>query len=70
MPRLDMRRQGEFTIGTVTVPSSTTTDIGASAGVSITSESGAGGHFGVDWVNVEGGSPFIISVGGHYVIGG
>ena len=69
MPRLDMRRQGEVTLGAITVPSSTTTDIGASAGVTITSEGGAGVHLAVDWVNVEGGSPFIVGVGVHFALG-
>lgn len=65
MPRLNLMRMGEIGI----IPSSTEADIGASAGVSFTGESGVGGHVAADWINVEGGSPFGISVGVHYVVG-
>ena len=63
MPRLNIERQSSA--GT----SSTDTDIGASGGISFTSLNGVGAHLGVDWVNVEGGSPFGFSLGGHYMIG-
>ena len=64
MPRLNISRTGELG----TIPSNAQTDIGASGGVSFTSESGAGVHVSGDWINVEGGSPFGFSIGGHYVI--
>jgi hypothetical protein len=63
MPRLDIERSS---LGGV---SNTESDIGVSGGVALTSESGAGFHVAGDWVNVEGGSPFGISVGAHYVLG-
>ena len=63
MPRV------EFSRVSGTGDSETETDIGASAGVSFTSESGVGGNLAADWINVEGGSPFGISVGVHYVVG-
>ena len=63
MPRLNMVRASALGA------SATQTDIGASAGVSFTSESGVGGNLAADWINVEGGSPFGISVGVHYVVG-
>ena len=73
MPRLDIQRFSEFTavtaVGPITFPSSTRTDIGTSAGVTITGESGIGAHLAVDWVNRAGGSPFGFSLGGHYMVG-
>ena len=69
MPRLDIQRSGEFTVGPITVPSLTNTDIGTSAGVTITGETGVGAHLAIDWVNREGGSPFGFSLGGHYMVG-
>ena len=70
MPRLNINRIGEFTAGTLTVPSNTETDIGASAGVGFTSESGASAHLAIDWLSREGGSPFGFSLGVHYIVGG
>ena len=64
MPRLDISRAS---IGGV---STTSTDLGAAAGLSVTSESGADAHLAIDWVNVEGGSPFGFAVGVHFVVGG
>ena len=63
MPRLDISRAS---IGGV---STTSTDLGAAAGFSVTSESGAGAHLAIDWVNVEGGSPFGFAIGVHYMVG-
>ncbi len=62
MPRLNITRASSSGI------SSTATDFGASGGVSVTAQSGAGAHVSFDWVNVEGGSPFGFSVGVHYAI--
>ncbi len=62
MPRLDITRNSTGGV------SSTDTDIGASAGLSFTSEGGAGAHISADWVNVEGGSPFGFSIGVHYAL--
>ena len=64
MPRLDISRAS---IGGL---SGTSTNFGASAGVGITSESGAGVHVALDYLNVEGGSPLGFAVGGHYIVGG
>ena len=64
MPRLDIARAS---IGGI---SGTSTNFGASAGLGITSESGAGVHLALDYLNVEGGSPFGFAFGGHYMVGG
>ena len=50
--------------------STTSSNLGAAAGLSVTSESGAGAHLAIDWVNVEGGSPFGFAIGVHYMVGG
>ena len=65
MPRLDIVRMSD------SLDSSTSTNFGTSAGVSFTSEGGAGLHVSVDWVSGEDppGSPFRLGVGAHYVIG-
>ena len=63
MPRLNIAR---VSVGGLIVSES---DIGAPVGVGFTSESGAGAHMAVDWLNVEGGSPFGFSLGVHYVMG-
>ena len=63
MPRLNMSR------ASIAGASTSTTDLGASAGLSVTSESGAGAHLAIDWVNVEGGSPFGLAIGVHYMLG-
>jgi hypothetical protein len=64
MPRLNIvRSSNDFT-------SETSTDFGTSAGVSFTSEGGAGVHLSVDWVSGgDDGKPFGLGVGAHYVIG-
>ena len=64
MPRLDMSR------ASIGGASTTSTDLGAAAGFSVTTESGAGAHLAIDWVNVEGGSPFGLAIGVHYMVGG
>ncbi len=64
MPRLDIARAS---FGGV---SGTSTNFGASAGLGITSQSGAGIHLALDYLNVQGGSPFGFALGGHYVVGG
>lgn len=58
MPRLDITRAF----------GSTSTDIGAAAGIGVSTQSGAGAHLAVDWVNVEGGAPFGFSIGVHFNI--
>ncbi len=65
MPRVNIVRTGEI----VGFASNTETDIGASAGVSITTVGGAGFHVAVDWVNVEDAAPFGLAAGVHYVLG-
>ena len=65
MPRLNITKTGDVGI----FPGSTETDIGASGGVSFTSEGGAGAHVAADWVNVESGSTFGFSLGVHYLLG-
>ena len=64
MPRLDIARAS---IGGI---SGTSTNFGASAGLGITMESGAGVHLALDYLNVAGGSPFGFALGGHYMVGG
>ena len=66
MPRLDIVRTGSL----LTIPSSTSTNFGAAAGLSVTSESGAGAHLALDWANVGGGNPFGFAIGVHYMVGG
>jgi hypothetical protein len=44
-------------------------DFAVSGGVDFTSVGGFGAHIAADWVNVEGGSPFGMSFGVHYVLG-
>jgi hypothetical protein len=51
MPRLEITR----------ILGSTSTDIGAAAGIGVSTQSGAGAHLAVDWVNVEGGAHFNIN---------
>lgn len=65
MPRLHIVRTGELGI----FPSDTSTDFGVSAGLSINGEGGAGLHVAIDYLNVEGGSPFGLAVGVHYALG-
>ena len=65
MPRLDIQRTGELLL----LPSSTETNFGAAAGVSVTREDGIGGHLAIDYLNVSGGSPFGFAVGVHYIVG-
>ena len=62
-PRVNISR---LSIGGV---SGTNTDIGASAGLGLTSEGGAGVDLALDYLNVEGGSPFGFSIGAHYMVG-
>lgn len=64
MPRLQMTRVSIASL------SATETDIGVSAGVNVSSEGGFGFGVSVDWINVEGGSPFFMSAGFSFVLGG
>jgi hypothetical protein len=54
MPRLHIVRTGESGV----LPSDTSTDFGAAVGLSVNSESRAGFHVAIDYVNLAGGSPF------------
>ena len=64
MPRLHIVRTGESGV----LPSDTSTDFGAAAGLSVNSESGSGFHVAIDYVNLAGGSPFGFAIGGHYIV--
>ena len=64
MPRLHIVRTGESGV----LPSDTSTDFGAAAGLSVNSESGAGFHVAIDYVNLAGGSPVGFAIGGHYIV--
>lgn len=61
-PRLDYVR---VSVGGV---SANQTKFGASGGVSVGIPSGLGFHVALDYVNVSGGSPFLVGAGVHYAI--
>jgi hypothetical protein len=60
MPRMAINKITDF---------DTVYDFGVSGGVSFTTVSGASVQVAGDWVNVEGGSPFGMSLGFHYLLG-
>ena len=49
--------------------SETETDLGVSAGVSITSQGGFGVHAALDYLAVEGDEPWLLGVGVHFLLG-
>jgi hypothetical protein len=61
-PRVDYVR---YKVGTL---STNQTKVGASGGVNIGLPSGLGFHAALDYVNVSGGSPFMVGAGVHYTI--
>lgn len=61
-PRVDFVRVSAGSI------SASDTKIGASGGVNVGIPSGLGFHVAVDYVNVSGGSPFMVGAGVHYTI--
>ncbi len=65
-PRIDMTRVSA-TVGTISA-STTTTKLGASAGVNVGLPSGLGFHVALDYINVSGGSPLLAGAGVHYAI--
>ncbi len=65
-PRVDINR-ASVTVGTISA-SSTETKLGASGGVNVGLPSGLGFHVALDYVNISGGSPFMVGAGVHYAI--
>jgi hypothetical protein len=63
MPRLDIR------YASFDGDSDTSTDFGASAGVSFTFPSGFGVHTALDVLLADGGEPWLFGIGGHYLLG-
>jgi hypothetical protein len=61
-PRIDYVR---VKVGTL---STNQTKVGASGGVNVGLPSGLGFHAALDYVNVSGGSPFMVGAGVHYTI--
>ena len=61
MPRLDITHSSQF--------SSTETNFGVAAGLSVNSEVGAGAHLAIDWANGEFLDPIRFAIGVHYTVG-
>ena len=61
MPRLDIQHSSQF--------SSTETNFGAAAGLSVNSEGGAGAHLAFDWVHTDSIDPFRFAIGVHRMVG-
>ena len=61
MPRLDIQHSSQF--------SSTETNFGAAAGLSINSEGTAGVHLAIDWVHTDSFDPIRFAIGVHRMVG-
>ncbi len=61
MPRLDIQHSSQF--------SSTETNFGAAAGLSVNSEGGAGAHLAIDWVHTDFFDPIRFAIGVHRMVG-